>query len=421
MKWSKKIKAGALQFVLFIGAIIAVLLMTFLLITYTHGLLDKKTDLTVGIIQETDFGLNYVFKKNVKAGSSIVLNSLNNPGVSTLVEKDFWGIFEKYSSHSKNNAIKYSKIAMVGSCFSLGKPALVLRDKQRPLIIAGTTKITGDALLPAQGVKIGTIAGNSYGYGQLVYGKEGKSGLEIPKLDPEVKQQIDNLINKFQNSGVEVTLRPNMEITNSFGSPTKFIRDKTIHLEGVHLTGNIIVSAVQRIVVEPTAILTDIVLVAPEIIIMDGTQGSFQAIANKKIFIGKNCELYYPSAFVVRENKSTNSDIKFVEPKLFVDSNSIINGVLMYLDEYEKPTYGPQIKIVENAIIKGEIYCTENLELKGSVFGSVITDAFIAMENGSIYQNHLYNGVINSTLLPIEYNGIVFENVQYKKAMKWLY
>ena len=421
MKWSTKIKAGALQFVLFIGAIIAVLLMTFLLITYTHSFFGKKTDLTVTIIQETDFGLNYGLKKGIQAGSSINLNSLTSLGVSTLVRKDFWGIFEKYSSRSKNKAIKYAKIALVGSYAPQGKPALILRDKQRPLIIAGNTKITGDVFLPAQGVRIGTIAGNSYGHNRLVYGKESKSGQDIPKLDPEVKQQIDDLINKFQNPDAEVVLRPNIEIKNSFESPTKFIRNQIIHLEGVLLTGNIIISATQKIVVEPNAILKDIILVAPEIVIKDGVRGNFQAIANKKIYVGRNCELNYPTAFVVQERKNINVDNKPVEPKLFVDSNSTISGVLMYLDESDKQTYVPQIKIAENAIVRGEIYCTENLELKGSVFGSVITDAFIALENGSIYQNHLYNGAINSSLLPLEYSGIVFENVQYKKVMKWLY
>ena len=56
MKAPIKIRAGALQFVLFIGAIIAILLFAFVLISYTHSFFGKKTDLMVDVIQGTEYG-----------------------------------------------------------------------------------------------------------------------------------------------------------------------------------------------------------------------------------------------------------------------------------------------------------------------------------------------------------------------------
>ncbi len=52
----RKIKAGALQFVLFVGAIIAVLLMSFLLLTYTHQHFEKKTDVLIEVLRSADYG-----------------------------------------------------------------------------------------------------------------------------------------------------------------------------------------------------------------------------------------------------------------------------------------------------------------------------------------------------------------------------
>jgi len=68
------------------------------------------------------------------------------------------------------------------------------------------------------------------------------------------------------------------------------------------------------------------------------------------------------------------------------------------------------------------VYCTANLELKGWVNGRVHTQAFVALENGRIYQNHLYNGRINGTVLPLSYAGLELEGQNTsKKLMKWLY
>ena len=52
----------------------------------------------------------------------------------------------------------------------------------------------------------------------------------------------------------------------------------------------------------------------------------------------------------------------------------------------------------------------------------VSTDAFIALEDGSVYQNHLYNGQINSLILDESYAGLLLASRENnKKVMKWLY
>ena len=48
------------------------------------------------------------------------------------------------------------------------------------------------------------------------------------------------------------------------------------------------------------------------------------------------------------------------------------------------------------------------------------TGGFIANRLGSIYQNHIYNGAILSTVLPVQYAGLILENTNLKIA-KWLY
>ncbi len=423
MKGFLKIKAGALQFVLFIGAIIAIVLLAFILISYTHSFFNKKTNLTTEVIQQADFGLKYSFKSHIPDGGSMTFNALDNANIGITVRKEYWGIFEKRTSEVKHNKIQFTKTAFVGNGYPSGISALYLKDNERPLILAGKAKITGEAILPKQGVRMGNIAGNSYNRDQLVYGDTKISNAQLPLLNEELTKNLDNYIdNDLQSIGEHVALKPNMELKNSFGNQVLFVQDQEVILKDVLLVGNIIIKASEKITVEPSAFLKDIVLIAPEIFIKNGVDGTFQAITTRSLHVGKNCSLAYPTALVVKENpKNVGIANEDSEPKLFVDANTTVKGMVLYLDDSEEPSYFPQVKISKNATVYGEIYCTKNLELKGRVNGNVTTAGFIAMENGSIYQNHLYNGKINSSYLSEEYAGLLLGEEHPKKVMKWLY
>ena len=90
------------------------------------------------------------------------------------VEREFWGVFEKRTAIAEFKKQRFEKTAMVGGRLSKEPFSLYLKDKQRPLIIAGAAKITGDAFLPEQGIRPGNIAGHSYYHGQLLYGKKSR-------------------------------------------------------------------------------------------------------------------------------------------------------------------------------------------------------------------------------------------------------
>jgi hypothetical protein len=430
MKFTTKIKAGALQFVLFIGAVVAVLLMAFMLLSHTHSLFDKKTDVVISIIKGVDFGINSSLNKPIALGDQIAIKDENDLSIDIQVKRDYWGIFEKrtvMASHGKTNLIK---TALVGGKDIDGMPALYVSDKQRPVIIAGNSSITGTAFLPKQGIKMGNIHGNSYHRNQLVYGKKLQSKATLPQLCSDLQMQLNQLAKVgYVPQGEMVSMTRNRALKNSFHSPTKIIRDRVVHLKDMQLTGNIIVSASDKIIVEASAQLNDVVLLAPKIIIKDWVNGYFQAIASESITVGKKCLLPYPTALVVnkkgtpRLSKNTNSQHQFTNrPSIYIDSYTEIGGVVMALENSEERQFVPQIKIDDNAKVVGEVYCTKNLELKGRVNGSVTTAAFVALENGSVYQNHLYNGMINSTHLPRAYVGLLSQKgEQSKKIMKWLY
>ncbi|NAY93513.1 hypothetical protein GTQ34_16535, partial [Muricauda sp. JGD-17] len=61
---NKRVKAGALQFVLFIGALIAILLSTFVLLHHVHHKFDKKTEKTITLVKKADWGIHHALSQN---------------------------------------------------------------------------------------------------------------------------------------------------------------------------------------------------------------------------------------------------------------------------------------------------------------------------------------------------------------------
>ncbi|MBS9464165.1 hypothetical protein KIM67_17210 [Flagellimonas sp. 389] len=420
MQINTKIKAGALQFVLLVGAVIAVLLLTFALLHQSHVLFGKKTSKTIEVIKKADLALNYAMQQNIAINDSVTLKMPSADGVEVSVLKSFWGVFEKYVVTSKFKKTMFVKTALVGGAVDEQFPALYLKDNDRPMIIAGSAKITGDAYLPEQGIRPGTIGGQFYRFNLPIYGTVKKSSKTFPTIETSLKNHLKQLSSRgnggFRNDNIRFS--EGLKLVNSFESSTQYIYGDMMRLSNVDLRGNIMIWATQQINVGRNSQLKDVVLVAPKIVIENGFSGVLQCIATKSIEVESKVALDYPSALVVNKGNRPNPKDQS-EPNIQIGEHVSIKGIVAYLEEADEGNFSPQITIAENTTVFGEIYCEKNLELKGAVMGNVITDAFIALENGSVYQNHLFNGTIDVTLLPMAYSGVLF--TKEKALAKWLY
>jgi len=417
----KKTKAGALQFVLFIGSVIAVLLLSFVLVSHTHNLFQKKTDITINVIKFTDMALEASFNQLMNDGASTSISIDNTLDISASVSKEFWGMLELRRATAKKGAIAFEKLAFVGGTDD-NRPALYIKDNQRPLVLAGNTKITGTAYLPEQGVKMGNIYGHSYYASQLIFGEEKRSSTELPKLASELQNQFSSLAgNRFSPKGEQIKPKKGSLIKNSFKNPTQLIQGSHLVLEDITLTGNVLVWASQKIVVRPSANLSDVILIAPRVEISNWTKGNFQVFASETIRVGKGTALGYPSFLGVWSTKKDSLAQQSIEPHIYLDSYADVRGLVVFHDENKQNRFRPHIKIDEHAKVYGEVYSAQNVELKGSVFGSLTTSGFVALENGNIYQNHIYNGRINSEVLPQEYAGLRYGNANPDQIIKWGY
>ena len=420
-----KLKSGALQLTLFISIIIAVLLMGFVLLVHSHKRFQVQTDFILETTQNAQKGIEHALLHSIRLKDTVAI-PLEEPSFKTLeIHRDFWGIFERVTSVSKIKTNQFRKVALIGAkSKDQHRTALYLQDTRKPLVVVGRTKIEGVVFLPKQGVKAGTISGHSYTGSQLLYGSTQQSAA-LPPLTTGIFDQIESI--EYQVSEISnaqfITIKPGL-YSNSFFKPVQIHFSKSdILLNEVQLTGHIIVQSKTKITVQASAVLKDIVLIAPEIEIENNVIANFQAFASKKMSVGNSVQLRYPSALILNKNQvgsqSNTTGIK-EKPSIQIGKSSVVKGVVVYLGNDPPNNFKTQIELQETSVLIGELYCNQNTELKGTVYGTVFAKNFIANQFGSIYQNHIYNGKINVHKLPKKYVGLLFNNSK-KEVLKWLY
>lgn len=417
-----------MQFTVFISVLIALLLAGLILYAYTFIYMKEQSKGAIENIQFSDIGINALLQQKEFSTDTISLDFIKKENQTVKIHLSQWGVFEKGISTSQFRKKKFTKTAIVGSLInSEESPTLFLQESYNALTVVGNTIIRGIAYLPVQGVNSGYIAGHSYYGSQLIYGSIKKSTKELPQPKKQLLESIEYDLKKYKPVTQDdyIALEKSSKIINSFLLKTKAIYSEgPIILENKTITGNIIIKSETLIKIKKTSILKDIILIAPVIEIEDETTGIFQAIASKRITVGKACKLSYPSALVLFQDNKNNPDEVSTDPmdnKIFIDTKSVVKGSICYFQTKTTADFQTQIVLEKEANIKGQVYCNGNLEVKGTVSGSVITKQFLANESGSIFVNHIYNGTIENQHIPTIYGGIVFEEEQPKTVLKWLY
>lgn len=416
MKWKVyKLKASALHFAILISVIVALLLSSFLLLTYTFSAFSIKSDQVLENIKQSNLGIEYLFKPEIKVSDSLEIQ-LNQ--VPVILKSSYWGSFEKVSSKAGIGSSAFEKIALLGSISGVERTSIYVEDHQLPLVVVGITRIEGTAYIPENNIKPGNIAGNYYQGNSLIYGNRSYSSLALPELEPEWKLYAKEMLDFVPSPNEDVVGLNN--ISNSFFNEKKVIfQSERIFLEQ-EIKGYVIIKSEIEIEVSQFAKLDKVLLIAPKVVFNKEFKGNAHVIANE-VIVQENVELKYPSSIVVIGKDSIKEEDGFVsKPKIEIRNAAIFQGNIIYLDSYKDSKSKIDVHIEEDALIEGTIYCEGYTELSGTVVGSVLTSYFVANQEGSIYINHIYNGQVLTNISNPEICGVPFEN-QFSKIASWLY
>lgn len=417
----QKVKASALQYVLVVSVLIAIIVFAFISLVYLQQKLQVKNSFYKETIQNVQFGFDYSSTNEIAYNQIQEHQFSENELENTILLKQHWGIFDVLSVTSNVKNETFIKTGILGA-HNPKRDALYLKENNKPLVLVGDTKIVGNVSLPKLGVKRGNISGTSYNGNQLIYGNQNLNSSSMPTI--KNMESLKGIFQQnFRNDSIQYfELEERLNKTQSYTKSIAFhFSNGSISLRNINLKGNIIIQSNSSITVDKSSVLEDIILIAPKVEISSGVEGNFQVFASKKITVQKKCKLKYPSALVLIDNDKIDSHSK-ENNAIFIDENTNVKGVVMYQNESKENTsnFNSQLILSKNATVTGEIYCNQNLEILGSVFGSVYTNNFITKQFGSTYVNHIYNGVINSKKLPKQYCGLSIDNSSLKVA-KWVY
>ncbi|MBT3547855.1 MAG: hypothetical protein HN487_09230 [Flavobacterium sp.] len=420
MKKFAKINAGAIQYVLVISVVIIIVLFAFISLVYTQKRIQLKSVLYKAAIEATYMGFNYLKTNSISYNTNTKISFTDYNFEQTVITKKPWGIFDIGIIRATLKKETFLKVALLGNKNKGGK-ALYLAENNQALVLVGNTNIKGDVILPKRGVKTGNIAGISYYGAKLIDGNIKKTANNLPKI--QNLAYLKQLIKAPPTEAKEyISLEEKMQLNQSFTDNTLVYKtQRNLSLRDIQLRGNIVIISSADITVYPTAILEDVIIIAPTVTLETSVKGNFQVFASKSIHLKKGVQLQYPSSLVLLQEKAPetlNRNPKKING-IKIDNKAMVKGPVLFYSNDKKNGYGTQILIEENAQVIGEVYCTKNLELRGKVAGVVYTNNFIAKQAGSVYSNHLYNAVINSSNISEKYNGL-FIDAENKQVAKWV-
>jgi hypothetical protein len=413
-----KIKASALQFAILVSTIVAILLASFITLSYTHQFFKTQSKFISQTIEQANKGIAYNLRPQNEFQDSIILEENN---VHSVIKKSLWGGFEKTDASAKTKTKSYTKIALIGSKVSLPRKSVIVSDREYPLKLVGNSRLEGDALVNEKGILPGYIATQGFDGEKLVYGSIKQNSGVLPEIDPQWIQNIYKNL-KYLPSNSDQFILQNSINENSFFNNTQYLYQKGKIVLNEKYSGNIVIKSDTEVTITSNSQLKDVTVIAPRINIQKGFHGAASFIATNRIFIDESVVLSYPSAIInLNEEDQVELPSSAMEAAIFVSDNSIINGVLVYRTKtILNSKLSTNIHIAKNALIKGLIYCEGNVELSGTIMGSIYTMRFIANEHGSKYPNHIFNGKVLGNDIHAEFCGLPFKNSQ-KGILKWLY
>lgn len=323
-----------------------------------------------------------------------------------------WGLFEIVSSRAFHGDQYVVQRGITGGSVPQSNEALYLANNNRPLSVCGHTVLRGDCSLPKPGIKTVHIEGQSFQGDEVMYGTRKTSESGPPEL--ALRSQIEEIFNTPASWQAEWADVKDLADTlqRDFALPELVVYSpNNLVLANVHWSGRIRVVAGNKVTIANTSTLTDILVVAPEIVLENGFRGSCQLFAGSKIEIGEYCQLNYPSAVVVLKQDEGEA--------IRIGEGSKLTGSVISLKE--DGINKNLVTLETDAIVTGQVYTTGRFQLKGSVFGSVYCQWFWLETPSATYENHLLNATIDVTQRSLYYVGpALFGEQLGKEVVKWL-
>lgn len=417
-----RIKAGALFFALAISMVIGLIIGSVLILEQSNRALLQQDKIREEVARNSFSGIQLLYATNETFQEGKTMDLYGRGKDSVFIKTIPWGAYDVLISRAVTGGQVHEEILIAGAePDSNSAYALWLADLDRPLFITGSTRLTGRCFLPEAGIERAYVEGKSYSGNQLVYGAVQSSSRFVPEynagrialLEQRLKQETfscDSFVTWEELSGMD-------SVVQSFANKTMVIREQgPLTLENVYLNGNIILQSGTGIRITASAQLNNVLVFAPKIIIDKNVAGQFQSVASDSVIVSDDVQLDYPSSLIVCSKSSAK-----INCAIITGENFKLSGTVFCNRTSNDLQIHSLISLGNKCTITGEVYCSEEVELKGSVYGSLTCSVLYLRTNSAVYQNHLVDAVINRSEFPAEYAfGLLARNSFHKKKpIEW--
>lgn len=384
------VKAHSLLYVIYICLLVSIICGALLYFSNLYSILNLHYNLQEELYIQNQSVVNFALGNQLKEEG---LPYEENPDFSNTFIAKPYGLFSVLITNSSFKTDTITSAHLVGR-FSKNKTALYVANISQKLSYTGNVKINGDCLLPTQYIDVAYIFNQPSSLN--ITGKKEIAQITVPPINSRFNNLFES--QNVVQSNANAIEKVNTVFFNSFTSPTKEMNVPT-NLSGIAYKGNLILKNNDSITIDKSAILEDVIVIAPKVRIDKDFKGNIQVFASNKIIIESDVYLTYPSVICVKNESNSETSIEIKEKV------KILGSVVLFgnqLEDINKNT----ISISKDTFVLGDIYCSGKLDFQGTIHGSIYTNKLFYKTQSATYDNLMGNMTIDVNKRPSYYIGI---------------
>ncbi|MFO7889352.1 MAG: hypothetical protein R6V04_03330 [bacterium] len=312
---------------------------------------------------------------------------------------------------------------------SVYSQAVVLGNSKFPLVVTGKNRIIGDVTVSTEGVKTGKIEGKGFEGITPVQGRiHRRENPGLPFFDPTLFKNLficyQNLLQygrdcSFFYQDIKITDKIMKEnkpeniyvnghvlitdslLSNSLTGPIKIISTGDIHVtDSIFIKEYVELIAAGNIYIkDQTSIDQGIIFAGEKVEISGQSSINAQVFTRGNIVIKEQAQVRYPSVLYCSGQVIDN----VLRGNIIIQDNSqVIGAIILFPLEKERSYRNDEtfIYITQGAMTAGVVYSYHSVDLRGCIYGTVVTSIFDFYLHPTSYRNWLKDAVIDRTQLP---------------------
>lgn len=413
------IKAGSLTYSLFLLFLSAMLSFLLQLLYWHYYENYAKLERYARVWDNCESGIQMALAKNALTVSESY-GSFENWG-ALQIRKRPWGAFSVISSEAVFQTEMVQKVGLVASLNQdIDGLALWLANENSALKVCGSTKIKGDVRLPKKGIETTRLGESKFEGNQLFTGTRRANGLRFPQVPVELESYWRSYISGAVKDDSLIVYRGRVTSHQPFSKTSLLYRSwGTTYLTQDSLSGNIILSSDAEIIIDSTAKVDNVILIAPRIRILAGAHLRAHLIATQSIEIGEGVKMAFPSSIMLF---SAGDQLSHLEIK----AEAQIRGLIIAdgISELYRSNK-PLVTLRPGAQIVGTLICTGFIEHQGKIAGHLVAKELCFRDKTGFYENTLFNGIIDnendnvSLFMPVFSRGLFGQGFK-EEVLGWL-